>query len=96
MPSVSVPSVIRLVDEMQTLPNAVLEKAFDQARGGGIIRFGARCPVHPEITEEIRNEINRRNRNGNYIFANRTEHIKLMQHRPSVPKYGTDILIWNQ
>jgi hypothetical protein len=77
MSKTSIPNLRDLVEKAETLPNSVLEEVFKQNASGGIRRFGRRYPVPVAILDYLRIVIEERNREGNYIFSNRTEKKRL-------------------
>lgn len=84
MPNISIPSVATLIREIDELPNVVLERAYMECKTGGIKRYGRRQKVHPEIIEEIRKEINRRNSRGRYYFSSKAEKERMRRFQPKI------------
>lgn len=71
------PSPARVVDEIEKLPNAVLERFYAQGNLKGIMRFGRYCKVPREVLDLVQIELSERNEEGIYIFESFAEKRRL-------------------
>lgn len=73
----------KVIDE--STPNATLERLIFN---NGYRAFGKKVTLDKDDLTWLRNELNRRNRNGEYVFKSRAERKRLTFKKGLVPQRG--------
>lgn len=73
----NIPGVVRIIEELETLPNNVLQAFYSEGAVHGINRFGKRVKPPKEVLELVALELKERNEEGIYIFESRAEKARL-------------------